>query len=94
MDNYKKRYTSIMLCNIDEIVLDKLYLILENKIFDYRIVAKEAYLIRLDIVYLELSEDLQNLIDELISMDTGEEGEFSLTKDEIIAKINSIENLR
>ncbi|MDC5388500.1 hypothetical protein OHW71_17240, partial [Acinetobacter baumannii] len=84
----------IMLCNIDKIVLDKLYLILENEIFDYRIVAKEAYLIRLDIDYLELSEDLQNFLDELIGMDTGEEGEFSLTKDEIIAKINSIENLR
>ncbi|ENW51008.1 hypothetical protein NQ661_10170 [Acinetobacter baumannii] len=83
-----------MLRNIDKIVLYKLYLILENEIFNCRIVAKEAYLIRLDIVYLELSEDLQNLIDELISMDTGEEGEFSLTKDEIIAKINSIENLR
>ncbi|EHU1704570.1 hypothetical protein A1Z17_RS13300 [Acinetobacter baumannii] len=83
-----------MLCNIDKIVLDKLYLILENEIFDYRIVAKEAYLIRLDIDYLELSEDLQNFLDELIGMDTGEEGEFSLTKDEIIAKINSIENLR
>ncbi|MDH2635492.1 hypothetical protein [Acinetobacter nosocomialis] len=83
-----------MLRNIDKIVLYKLYLILENEIFNCRIIAKEAYLIRLDIVYLELSEDLQNLIDELISMDTGEEGEFSLTKDEIIAKINSIENLR
>ncbi|QNX04137.1 hypothetical protein [Acinetobacter seifertii] len=83
-----------MLRNIDKIVLDKLYFILENEIFDYRIVAKEAYLIRLDMDYLELSEDLQNLIDELIGMDTGEEGEFSLTKDEIIAKINSIENLR
>lgn len=83
-----------MLCNINEIVLDKLYLILENEIFDYRIVAKEAYLIRLDIDYLELSEDLQNLIDELIGMDTGEEGEFSLTKDEIIGKINSIEDVR
>ena len=83
-----------MLRNIDKIVLDKLYLILENEMFDYRIVAKEAYLIRLDMDYLELSEDLQNFIDELIGMDTGEEGEFSLTKDEIIAKINSIENLR
>ncbi|MCG8283352.1 hypothetical protein MID07_01775 [Acinetobacter seifertii] len=83
-----------MLCNIDEIVLDKLYLILENEIFDYRIVAKEVYLIRLDIDYLELSENLQNLIDELIGMDASEEGEFSLTKDEIIAKINSIENLK
>ncbi|WP_151809606.1 hypothetical protein [Acinetobacter seifertii] len=83
-----------MLRNIDKIVLDKLYFILENEIFDYRIVAKEEYLIRLDMDYLELSEDLQNLIDELIGMDTGEEGEFSLTKDEIIAKINSIENLR
>ncbi|WP_151762481.1 hypothetical protein [Acinetobacter seifertii] len=83
-----------MLRNIDKIVLDKLYFILENEIFDYRIVAKEAYLIRLDMDYLELSEDLQNLIDELIGMDTGEEGEFSLTKDVIIAKINSIENLR
>ncbi|MDC5465960.1 hypothetical protein NRA61_10390 [Acinetobacter baumannii] len=83
-----------MLRNIDKIVLDKLHLILENEIFDYRIVAKEAYLIRLDIDYLELSEDLQNFLDELIGMDTGEEGEFSLTKDEIIAKINSIENLR
>ncbi|EHU1923432.1 hypothetical protein AXE41_RS06360 [Acinetobacter baumannii] len=83
-----------MLRNIDKIILDKLHLILENEIFDYRIVAKEAYLIRLDIDYLELSEDLQNFLDELIGMDTGEEGEFSLTKDEIIAKINSIENLR
>ncbi|MEO9281664.1 MULTISPECIES: hypothetical protein [Acinetobacter] len=83
-----------MLRNIDKIVLDKLYLILENEMFDYRIVTKEAYLIRLDMDYLELSEDLQNFIDELIGMDTGEEGEFSLTKDEIIAKINSIENLR
>ncbi|PJF02592.1 hypothetical protein CVD06_16685 [Acinetobacter seifertii] len=83
-----------MLRNIDKIVLDKLYLILENEMFDYRIVAKEVYLIRLDMDYLELSEDLQNFIDELIGMDTGEEGEFSLTKDEIIAKINSIENLR
>ena len=92
--SYKKRIFFIMLRNIDKIVLDKLYFILENEIFDYRIVAKEAYLIRLDMDYLELSEDLQNLIDELIGMDTGEEGEFSLTKDEIIAKINSIENLR
>lgn len=83
-----------MLRNIAKIVLDKLYLILENEIFNCLIFAKEAYLIRLDIDYLELSEDLQNLIDELIGMDTGEEGEFSLTKDEIIAKINSIENLR
>ncbi|MEH1235968.1 hypothetical protein V7H77_18110, partial [Acinetobacter baumannii] len=61
---------------------------------DYQIVAKEVYLIRLDIDYLELSEDLQNLIDELIGMDAGEEGDFSLTKDEIVAKINSIENVR
>ncbi|MFI8011980.1 hypothetical protein ACIF8R_17680 [Acinetobacter sp. ABJ_C4_1] len=83
-----------MLCNIDKIVLDKLHLILKNEIFDYQIVAKGAYLIRLDMDYLELSEDLQNFLDELIGMDTGEEGEFSLTKDEIIAKINSIENLR
>lgn len=83
-----------MLRNIDKIVLDKLYLILENKMFDYRIVAKEVYLIRLDMNYLELSKDLQNLIDELIGMDAGEEGEFSLTKDEIIGKINSIEDER
>ncbi|HGH3691060.1 TPA: hypothetical protein ACJK7O_003720, partial [Acinetobacter baumannii] len=66
----------------------------KNEIFDYQIVAKEVYLIRLDIDYLELSEDLQNLIDELIGMDAGEEGDFSLTKDEIVAKINSIENVR
>ncbi|MBP1494173.1 hypothetical protein J8Z69_07605 [Acinetobacter nosocomialis] len=83
-----------MLRNIDKIVLDKLHLILKNEIFDYRIVAKEVYLIRLDMDYLELSEDLQNLLAELIGMDAGEEGEFSLTKDEIIEKINSIENLR
>ena len=31
-----------MLCNIDKIVLDKLHLILKNKMFDYRIVAKEG----------------------------------------------------
>ncbi|EXC44972.1 hypothetical protein J470_4034 [Acinetobacter baumannii 1032241] len=43
--------------------------------------------------YLELNEDLQNLLDELIGMDAGEEGEFSLTQDEIIAKINSIEDV-
>ncbi|WP_050676852.1 hypothetical protein [Acinetobacter baumannii] len=67
---------------------------LKNEIFDYQIVAKEVYLIRLDMDYLELSEDLQNLIDELIGMDAGEEGDFSLTKDEIVAKINSIENVR
>ncbi|MEQ1345547.1 hypothetical protein [Acinetobacter seifertii] len=83
-----------MLRNIYRIVLYKFYLILENEIFNCRIVAKEAYLIRLDIDYLELSENLQNLIDELIGMDAGEEGEFSLTKDEIIAKINSIEDVR
>ncbi|MFW1774568.1 hypothetical protein [Acinetobacter seifertii] len=83
-----------MLRNIDKIVLYKFYLILENEIFNCRIVAKEAYLIHLDIDYLELSEELQNLIDELIGMDAGEEGEFSLTKDEIIAKINSIEDVR
>ncbi len=83
-----------MLRNIDKIVLDKLHLILKNEIFDYQIVAKEVYLIRLDIDYLELSEDLQNLIDELIGMDAGEEGDFSLTKDEIISKINFIENVR
>lgn len=83
-----------MLRNIDKIVLDKLYLILENKMFDYRIVAKEVYLICLDMNYLELSKDLQNLIDELIGMDAGEEGEFSLTKDEIIGKITSIEDVR
>ncbi|MDC5533631.1 hypothetical protein OHX10_19590 [Acinetobacter baumannii] len=83
-----------MLRNIDKIVLAKLHLILKNEIFDYQIVAKEVYLIRLDIDYLELSEDLQNLIDELIGMDAGEEGDFSLTKDEIVAKINSIENAR
>ncbi|MCT9386097.1 hypothetical protein NRA66_18450 [Acinetobacter baumannii] len=83
-----------MLRNIDKIVLDKLHLILKNEIFDYQIVAKEVYLIRLDIDYLELSEDLQNLIDELIGMDAGEEGEFSLTKDEIISKINFIEDVR
>lgn len=82
-----------MLRNIDKIVLDKLHLILENEIFDYRIVAREAYLIRLDMDYLELNEDLQNLLDELIGMDVGEEGEFSLTKDEIIAKIDSIEDV-
>ncbi|WP_031955068.1 hypothetical protein, partial [Acinetobacter baumannii] len=63
------------------------------EIFDYRIVAREAYLIRLDMDYLELNEDLQNLLDELIGMDAGEEGEFSLTQDEIIAKINSIEDV-
>ncbi|MFI8147042.1 hypothetical protein [Acinetobacter sp. ABJ_C5_2] len=57
-------------------------------------VSKEAYLIRLDMDYLKLSEHLVNLIDELIGMDAGEEEEFSLAKDEIIAKINSIENLR
>ncbi|HIE0669448.1 TPA: hypothetical protein ACXJNJ_001997 [Acinetobacter nosocomialis] len=75
---------------------------LENEIFNCLIFAKEAYLIHLDIDYLELSEDLQNLIDELIGVDAGEEigvdageeGEFSLTKDEIIAKINSIEDVR
>ena len=78
-----------MLRNIDKIVLAKLHLILKNEIFD-----KEVYLIRLDMDYLELSEDLQNLIDELIGMDAGEEGGFSLTKDEIVAKINSIENVR
>ncbi|MDC5166936.1 hypothetical protein OHW52_18830 [Acinetobacter baumannii] len=78
-----------MLRNIDKIVLVKLYL----EIFDYHIVAKEAYLIRLDID-LELSEDLENFLDELIGMDAGEEGDFSLTKDEIVAKINSIENVR
>ncbi|MDC4438151.1 hypothetical protein OHV48_19360 [Acinetobacter baumannii] len=83
-----------MLRNIDKIVLAKLHLILKNEIFDYQIVAKEVYLIRLDMDYLELSEDLQNLIDELIGMDVGEEGDFSLTKDEIVAKINSIENVR
>ncbi|HCA5287645.1 TPA: hypothetical protein MW252_003784 [Acinetobacter nosocomialis] len=83
-----------MLRNINKILLDKLHLILKNEIFDYRIVAKEVYLIRLDMDYLELSEELQNLLDELIGMDAGEEGEFSLIKDEIIAKINSIENLR
>lgn len=83
-----------MLRNIDKIVLDKLHLILKNEIFDYRIVAKEVYLIRLDMDYLELSEELQNLLDELIGMDAGEEGEFSLIKDEIIEKINSIENLK
>lgn len=82
-----------MLRNIDKIVLDKLHLILENEIFDYRIVAREAYLIRLDMDYLELNKDLQNLLDELIGMDAGEEGEFSLTKDEIIAKIDSIEDV-
>ena len=82
-----------MLYNIGKIVLDKLHLILENEIFDYRIVAREAYLIRLDMDYLELNEDLQNLLDELIGMDAGEEGEFSLTKDEIIVKINSIEDV-
>ncbi|MDG6217164.1 hypothetical protein QBR50_17220 [Acinetobacter baumannii] len=82
-----------MLRNIDKIVLDKLHLILENEIFDYRIVAREAYLIRLDMDYLELNEDLQNLLDELIGMDAGEEGEFSLTKDEIIAKIISFEDV-
>ena len=47
-----------MLRNIDKIVLDKLHLILKNEIFDYRIVAKEVYLIRLDMDYLELSEEL------------------------------------
>ncbi|HFP7025621.1 TPA: hypothetical protein ACHKB2_003916 [Acinetobacter baumannii] len=78
-----------MLRNIDKIVLVKLYL----EIFDYHIVAKEAYLIRLDID-LELSEDLENFLDELIGMDAGEEGEFSLTKDEIISKINFIEDVR
>ncbi|EPT8468643.1 hypothetical protein ACVS4H_003464 [Acinetobacter baumannii] len=83
-----------MLRNIDKIVLAKLHLILKNEIFDYQIVAKEVYLIRLDMDYLELSEDLQNLIDELIGMDAGEEGDFSLAKDEIVAKINSIENVR
>ncbi|MDC4368349.1 hypothetical protein OHV40_19485 [Acinetobacter baumannii] len=83
-----------MLRNIDKIVLAKLHLILKNEIFDYQIVAKEVYLIRLDMDYLELSEDLQNLIDELIGMDAGEEGDFPLTKDEIVAKINSIENVR
>ncbi|WP_322853173.1 hypothetical protein [Acinetobacter nosocomialis] len=67
---------------------------LENEIFNCLIFAKEAYLIHLDIDYLELSENLQNLIDELIGVDAGEEGEFSLTKDEIIAKINSIEDVR
>ncbi|MCU4422772.1 hypothetical protein [Acinetobacter sp. WU_MDCI_Abxb74] len=82
-----------MLRNIDKIVLDKLHLILENEIFDYRIVAREAYLIRLDMDYLELNEDLQNLLDEMIGMDASEEGEFSLTKDEIIAKIDSIEDV-
>ncbi|HFF4699344.1 TPA: hypothetical protein ACGC54_003904, partial [Acinetobacter baumannii] len=66
-----------MLRNIDKIVLAKLHLILKNEIFDYQIVAKEVYLIRLDMDYLELSEDLQNLIDELIGMDAGEEGDFS-----------------
>ncbi|MDC5392156.1 hypothetical protein NRA71_17990, partial [Acinetobacter baumannii] len=75
-------------------LLAKLHLILKNEIFDYPIVAKEVYLIRLDMDYLELSEVLQNLIDELIGMDAGEEGDFSLTKDEIVAKINSIENVR
>lgn len=69
-----------MLRNIDKIVLDKLHLILENEIFDYRIVAREAYLIRLDMDYLELNEDLQNLLDELIGMDAGEEGNFHLLK--------------
>ncbi|MDC4656647.1 hypothetical protein NQ805_17530 [Acinetobacter baumannii] len=83
-----------MLHNIDKIVLDKLYLILKNEIFDYQIVAKGAYLIRLDMDYLELSEELQNLLDELIGMDASGEGEFSLTKDEIIGKINFIEDVR
>ncbi|RSP92401.1 hypothetical protein EA716_15770 [Acinetobacter baumannii] len=78
-----------MLRNIDKIVLVKLYL----EMFDYHIVAKEAYLIRLDID-LELSENLENFLDELIGMDAGEEGEFSLTKDEIISKINFIEDVR
>lgn len=64
-----------MLRNIYKIVLVKLYL----EIFDYHIVAKEAYLIRLDID-LEISEDLENFLDELIGMDAGEEGEFHLLK--------------
>ena len=81
-----------MLSNIDRLVLNKICSILENEKFDYRLVAQQAYLIRLDMDYLEFNENLQNLIDELIGMDAGEEGEFSLTKNEIIEKINSIEN--
>ena len=81
-----------MLSNIDRLVLSKIRSILESAKFDYRFVAQQAYLIRLDMDYLEFNEKLQNLIDELIGMDAGEEGEFSLTKNEIIEKINSIEN--
>jgi hypothetical protein len=88
----EKQLIGVKMLNEREIeILRKIHNIVRSDYYDYLKVAKDAYLIKVDTMdYFSLNNDLKTLIDDLIGMNAGEEGEFTYSQNEVLNLIKKL----